>query len=318
MKPPNRSPPLPEEVARAMVGYALRYLLGFYCMLRTGELLKIEARHIHASKVSIPLDMSLGPMKGGTRLGASESVSVGEELVRARRSGGRSLQILWPSWAFSGSLNRLLIQGRWQAAKTARIYINNGLAILAEMKMPWTHGNLTFKRFYQVQASGPLPKLELAKHRSGGRGRRPQVPKKKSLKVKKGRFKSRVSYLQKKSGRGSGSVLSRVLRLRLTLAQGSPVRALKTCGMSFHLDGVVWVHAKFDCFNFDKIGLAAHQKKRSMRLYLLHSVMHLAARRNMHRALRSDLLRAPDICGWPCLFRLRARSLSVPACQAEL
>ena len=32
-----------------------------------------------------------------------------------------------------GSFGRLLVQGRWQAAKTARVFLNEGLALLAEL-----------------------------------------------------------------------------------------------------------------------------------------------------------------------------------------
>ena len=52
---PNRAPPLPEVVLRAMVGHALFHgkplfalslLLGFYCMLRTGELLGLRRTQV--------------------------------------------------------------------------------------------------------------------------------------------------------------------------------------------------------------------------------------------------------------------------------
>ena len=35
-----------------------------------------------------------------------------------------------------GSFDKLLLQGRWAAAKTARIYLNEGLAQLSEMQVP--------------------------------------------------------------------------------------------------------------------------------------------------------------------------------------
>ena len=58
-----------------------------------------------------------------------------------------------------GSFDRLLVQGRWQAAKTARIYINSGLASLAEMNLPLPklRGFLTV---YQNSLDQPLPSLE--------------------------------------------------------------------------------------------------------------------------------------------------------------
>ena len=35
-----------------------------------------------------------------------------------------------------GSFDKLLVQGRWAAAKTAKIYVNEGLALLAEISIP--------------------------------------------------------------------------------------------------------------------------------------------------------------------------------------
>lgn len=56
---PNRAPPLPEVVLRAMVGHALFHgkplfalslLLGFYCMLRTGELLGLRRTQVEVQQ----------------------------------------------------------------------------------------------------------------------------------------------------------------------------------------------------------------------------------------------------------------------------
>lgn len=47
---------------------------------------------------------------------------------------GRGGATFW--FAKHGSFDRLLVRGRWQAPRTARIYINSGLAALAEMKVP--------------------------------------------------------------------------------------------------------------------------------------------------------------------------------------
>ena len=71
-----------------------------------------------------------------------------------------------------GSLDRLLIHGRWQTPKTARIYINNGLATLAEMKIPMSKLR-GFVNIYKHSLAQPVPNLEHAhKSRSGGRGKR--------------------------------------------------------------------------------------------------------------------------------------------------
>ena len=76
------------------------------------------------------------------------------------------------TWWFSRhhSLDKILLQGRWQAPKTARIYLNEGLAVLAEMA-PF------LKVFHHYRLS---PNFK----RTGGRGKR---PKKGTKKPKKGR-----------------------------------------------------------------------------------------------------------------------------------
>ena len=44
------------------------------------------------------------------------------------------------TWWFARhhSLDRILLQGRWSAPKTAKIYFNEGLAVMAEMRLPET------------------------------------------------------------------------------------------------------------------------------------------------------------------------------------
>ena len=181
---PNRAPPMPSAVLHGLVGYALfnddlgfavSLMLGFYCMLRTGEVLTLLSNHISMTRPSRVAVLSLGLTKGGKRQGAAESATL--SVVEA-------LQLLWKwkkanppntplcppahQWRakFSdalkalkleefgfrpyslrrggathwfrhhGSLDKLLIQGRWAAPKTAKLYINEGLAILAELKIP--------------------------------------------------------------------------------------------------------------------------------------------------------------------------------------
>lgn len=155
--------------------------------------------------------LTLGFTKGGKRLGVSESVTLTHEVaVRYLRhwlhistegqgfcssaarwrtlfaTGIRELHLQTfdfrpyslrrggATWYFSkfGSLDRVMLMGRWQAARTARIYLNEGLATLAEMhfapqKIRLAPFHLTFKRSdprsYQT--------LEPPKGRSGGRGK---------------------------------------------------------------------------------------------------------------------------------------------------
>lgn len=87
---PNRAPPLPEPALHAMVGYSfdnhqplfgLSLLIGYYGMLRTGELLAIKASHFTQQKDSGPAVLNLGFTKGGKRHGAAESVTLGFQLI---------------------------------------------------------------------------------------------------------------------------------------------------------------------------------------------------------------------------------------------
>ena len=92
---PNRAPPLTESILKAMVGwaifhqhfsFALSLLVGFYTLMRTGELLQLQAWNIHMSSSSQPAVISLGLTKSGKRQGAAESVTLTEKSV---------LKILW-------------------------------------------------------------------------------------------------------------------------------------------------------------------------------------------------------------------------------
>ena len=66
-----------------------------------------------------------------------------------------------------GSLDRILVLGRWAGARTARIYINDGLAMLAQLKLP--HKSLLpFVRVFHQHDLSTLPsKLE---HTKAGKG----------------------------------------------------------------------------------------------------------------------------------------------------
>ena len=217
---PCRAPPFPEHILHCLVGWALMrqhfnfavsLLVGFYAMLRTGELLNLRKQHISFSVESGVAVLTLGFTKGGKRLGVSESVTLTHEVaVRYLRhwlhistegqgfcssaarwrtlfaTGIRELHLQTydfrpyslrrggATWYFSkfGSLDRVMLMGRWQAARTARIYLNESLATLAEMhfapqKIRLAPFHLTFKRSdprsYQT--------LEPPKGRSGGRGK---------------------------------------------------------------------------------------------------------------------------------------------------
>ena len=231
---PVRAPPLTEPVLRAMVGWAFFYehytfglslLVGFYGLLRTGELLALQAWQVHMTSGSQPAVLNLGLTKAGKRQGAAESVTISELSV---------VQLLWKwkaqvspyefltdkphvwrnlfqtcldnlqiqEWGFRpyslrrggatclfikvGSLDRVLLMGRWTAIKTAKIYLNSGLAMLADIQIPTRllrPFHLTYFNFLSSDHT-----LELAlKSRSGGRGSEPKKAKMAKKLAKKAR-----------------------------------------------------------------------------------------------------------------------------------
>ena len=228
---PNRAPPLPEQALLAMVGFslfkneiafAISLLLAYYGMLRTGELLTVKAKDFTQRQELQPFVLSLGYTKGGKRMGAAESITVGvEDLARRvfqwvnnsspstplcpaahiwRKMFSNTLEALnfhgfnfrpyslrrgGSTFWFSqhGSFDRLVVQGRWQSQKTARLYVNEGLAMMAEMTLPWTPVTRSYLSFYTRSKQTGLPKLSpTTKGRgAGGRGKN----KKNSRSVKK-------------------------------------------------------------------------------------------------------------------------------------
>ena len=202
---PNRAPPIPEMALQAMVGwaifhehhhFALSLMIGFYGLLRTGEILALTSSAVFMTSASKPAIISLGLTKSGKRVGASESVTLHVHEVLRRlwhwkktsqpqdflvhsssqwrtlfakclealdlndfsfrpyslRRGGSTF------WFHKhGNFDRLLVLGRWQAVKTARIYLNDGLAMLAEMKLP-RRSLKPFLDVYLNSCSAPLPK----------------------------------------------------------------------------------------------------------------------------------------------------------------
>lgn len=224
---PNRAPPLPQDVVQTMAGWAFFHghvsfgvslLVGFYTMLRTGELLGLRSSHLMCQPSSNQVLISLGLTKGGKRAGASESVILGYEpavqLVKkwktlaslstplARSPGSwralfnESLHALkldhhgfrpyslrrgGATFWFSKhqSLDRILVSGRWQTQKSARIYINEGLALLAQMRFSVKPPTLRpfFKVYEQTIHSPHFTTLEPPTKggRSGGRDRRKRL-----------------------------------------------------------------------------------------------------------------------------------------------
>ena len=218
---PSRAPPLSEKLLHAMVGwcrfheyhdFGLSLLIGFYCMLRTGELLNLQARDIQMNSATSPAVLSLGLTKSGKRQGAAESVTLGELSVlkalwqwkqrvtastyltakpyKWRQLFNECLDGLQITpWSFRpyslrrggatffflkhGSLDRILIQGRWTAVKTARVYINSGLAMIADLQIPLRQ----LTPFLTVYSNSlKQPSLEpVLKNRAGGRGKSQKI-----------------------------------------------------------------------------------------------------------------------------------------------
>ena len=192
--------------------FALSLLFGFYGLLRTGEILGLSKQHLAVASRHTSVLVSLGLTKGGRRHGASESVKISlEDVIRrthqwlsspsapkhltdaphlwrkmfsetleslgfshlqfrpySLRRGGATFQ-----FRQEGCFDRLMVHGRWHALKTTRLYINEGMSILAELAVPWSGFSRTLRTQYLTSLSKALPMLEpLPKGRSGGVGRR--------------------------------------------------------------------------------------------------------------------------------------------------
>ena len=193
--------------------FGLSLLVGFYGTLRTGEILSLCSSDVSIHAVQGPAVLSLGLTKAGKRQGASESVTLTvEEPLRWLHAWSQQCEVrsqLCPSPAkwrqlfneavmalgfeelgfrpYSlrrggatfffqkwGSLDRLLVYGRWQAAKTARTYVNSGLAALAEMNLPRTTANKQFRAIFLNSKKRSVPSLEPTPRggRAGGGGKK--------------------------------------------------------------------------------------------------------------------------------------------------
>lgn len=234
---PNRAPPLPDHVVKAMAGWAffkghfsfgVSLLIGFYTMLRTGEIVGLKTGDILATPTDRQVLISLGLTKGGKRHGAAESVILGYqpavslvqqwELTQGSRvflttspSSWRALfnecvsalgieahQFRPYSLRRGGatfwfqkhqSFDRILVQGRWHTQKSARIYLTEGLAMLASMVLPASDPKLKhFIQYFDAFSRTPsFEKLEPPAKggRAGGRGK---APKSRAKKGKQGSY----------------------------------------------------------------------------------------------------------------------------------
>ena len=155
---------------------AIGILVAFFGLLRTGEMLKLTKQDIDISGSFSSAVLNLGVTKGGSRIGSSESVTIEEtfvnKLLAARLLHLRLGDLLLPkgqadfrssfkqaldalsltSLGFKpyslrrggatfhfrafGQLSKTVVKGRWTNARTARVYINEGLAVLASFSCP--------------------------------------------------------------------------------------------------------------------------------------------------------------------------------------
>ena len=231
---PNRAPPLPEGVVQAMAGWAffkghvsfgVSLIIGFYTMLRSGEILGLKSQHIMCSGKERQALISLGFTKGGKRQGAAESVILGVDAGVRLTQRWKTLAspatplalspVVWralfaeaieslglsefgfrpyslrrggATWWFSKhqNLDRILVQGRWAALKTARIYLNEGLAMLARTQINFNHPRIKsyLNIYHQTVQTLNFSTLEPSANkadRAGGRGRK--VSKRKTSKT---------------------------------------------------------------------------------------------------------------------------------------
>ena len=151
---------------------AAAYLLGFQALLRTGELCSILVKDVTFNKSFTKLVVNLGLTKGGRRRGCEETITttdkaticflriafsslkkgdslIGRSSQAFRKDFARHLTALGlqhvgykpyslrrggATTAFqeTGNLGLVALTGRWQNQATARIYINDGLKVLAE------------------------------------------------------------------------------------------------------------------------------------------------------------------------------------------
>ena len=159
-----------------MPGLGLLFLLGFHCMLRTVECFTARASQLMVGATSgvFALPMS----KSGLRKGAQELVTIDDPavlflcrwLLRHRLPGDciselslaqtrtffkrcvaelklekfqftpYSIRRGGASWDFRahGDINRTVFRGRWDSVRTARIYVVDGTATLAEQQLDAT------------------------------------------------------------------------------------------------------------------------------------------------------------------------------------
>ena len=179
---------------------ALSVLLGFYAALRTGEVLALRAGDFSVTADASSAVISLRHTKTSQRTGHAESVtlrvcdvclrlqswirshpqqpliSVSPETWRRRFKAAlsalglearqfqpyslrRGSATFWfTKWH---SLDQVCVLGRWQSLSSARLYLNEAVALLGEIKMPHTHPSV-LPCWQQYHRHKIRPRLERA------------------------------------------------------------------------------------------------------------------------------------------------------------
>ena len=184
---PARAPPLTQDICLAMAGYALSIqeltmaallLLGFHCLMRTGELLQIRPCDFLLDEVGGLV--SIPSSKSGVRNNSRESVSISDmatlETVRAMvtlRSQQGMQQV--PCWDRSGSSFRSLFKRILQALEITSLNFrpyslrrggatyemqSHGLMERTLLRGRWKNSNVA--RIYICDGLAMLPRLRMS------------------------------------------------------------------------------------------------------------------------------------------------------------
>ena len=167
--------------------HAVCMMVSFFGLLRTGELGKIQVKDITVSDNLDQAVINLGLTKGGQRQGALEHVVLDNpaavKMLKAYILGLAPGDFILPNliqfrasfksytallqlqeWEFKpyslrrggatnhfrqfGLLSQTILKGRWMSSKSARIYINDGLATLASLK--YEHISTLLKKYERL------------------------------------------------------------------------------------------------------------------------------------------------------------------------
>jgi hypothetical protein len=180
---------------------AISLLIAFEGLLRTGELTSLTKADFDVAGDFSNTVINLGFTKSGSRIGAKESVTIENKdmsrLIAARLLNLQPGDLLLPKGSFEfrrvfkhlveelkltslgfkpyslrrggathhfrtcGQLSRTVVKGRWTNARTARVYINEGLAVLASFSCPESDKHVIshLKHFLACTKLTPHPDL---------------------------------------------------------------------------------------------------------------------------------------------------------------